>query len=72
MVRWTISPSTLSTRKLSGVTSPDTMPSPNPQAASTATWERSPSRGLRVKATPEAVGRTIFWTPTDMATTSWS
>jgi hypothetical protein len=46
MMRRTISRSTLSTRKLSGVTSPDTTASPRPQEASIATWLRSPFIGV--------------------------
>ena len=65
--RATTSRSTLSIRKLSGVTSPATTASPSPQEASMATCDRSPVVGFRVKATPEATGSTIFCTPTDMA-----
>jgi hypothetical protein len=62
---------TLSTRKLSGVTSPDTTPSPNPQALSMATADRSPLPGLRVNATPADRGLTIFCTATHISTSRW-
>ncbi len=72
IVRLWTSRMTLSTRKLSGVTSPDTTASPNPKLESMATWDRSPSLGLRVNATPAADGSTINCTPTLMAIISWS
>lgn len=72
MVRRTISRRTLSTAKLSGVTSPETTASPKPQEESIATCERSPSVGLSVNATPAALGWTIFWMPTLIAMASWS
>ena len=70
MVRSVISPITLSTRKLSGVTEPLTTASPSPHEASIATCERSPLRGLRVNATPEVRGITICWMPTLIAAPS--
>ena len=68
IVRLVIVPMTLSTRKLSGVTSPLTTASPKPQDASMAICDRSPFSGLRVNATPAARGRTICCTPTLIAT----
>jgi hypothetical protein len=47
-----ISPVTLLTVKLSGVTSPPTRADPSPQVPSMATTERSPVTGLRVNITP--------------------
>ena len=70
MTREVMSPITLSTRKLSGVTEPLTTASPSPQEASMATWERSPFSGLSVKATPDVRGITICWTPTLIAAPS--
>ena len=62
-----ISPVTLLTMKLSGVTSPPTRAEPRPQVPSMATTERSPVTGLRVNITPAARGLTIRWTMTPMA-----
>ena len=70
MTREVMSPITLSTRKLSGVTEPLTTASPSPHEASIATWERSPFSGLSVKATPDVRGITICWTPTLIAAPS--
>ena len=67
IVRLVIAPMTLSTRKLSGVTSPLTTASPKPQDASMAICDRSPFSGLRVNATPAARGLTICCTPTLIA-----
>ncbi len=68
----TISNSTLSTRKLSGFTSPATTASPSPHDESIAIVERSPSIGFSVNATPADRGWTIFCTATAMEITSWS
>jgi len=62
-----ISPVTLLTVKLSGVTSPDTRAEPRPQVASIATTERSPVTGLRVNITPAERGDSIRCTTTPMA-----
>jgi hypothetical protein len=62
-----ISPVTLLTVKLSGVTSPDTRAEPSPQVPSMATTERSPVTGLRVNITPAARGLTMRWMTTPMA-----
>ena len=62
-----ISPVTLLTVKLSGVTSPATRAEPSPQVPSMATTERSPVTGLRVNITPAARGLTMRWTTTPMA-----
>ena len=67
IVRLVMVPITLSTRKLSGVTSPLTTASPKPQDASMAICDRSPLVGLRVNATPAARGVTICCTPTLIA-----
>jgi len=65
--RRTISPVTLLTVKLSGVTSPLTRAEPRPQQASTAITERSPVTGLQVNMTPAQRGSTMRWTTTAIA-----
>ena len=55
---------TLSTCRLSGVTSPETTSSPSPHAASITIVERSPLDGSTVIATPAVFASTIFCTAT--------
>src|SRR5574342_229910 len=69
-VRLTMSSVILLTRKLSGVTIPETTLSPSPQLASIAMLERSPLDGLRVNITPAVRELAIFCTPTLMRTFS--
>ena len=66
-LRPVISPVTLLTVKLSGVTSPATRAEPSPQVPSMATTERSPVTGLRVNMTPAARVLSMRWMTTAIA-----
>ncbi len=68
--RWMILPSARLTIIVSGVTAPDTIASPSPQAALITTWLRCPWIGLAVNMTPAASAITNSCTTTARATVS--
>ena len=57
---------------MSGLISPETIPSPRPTIASTVILERSLVTGSTVNMTPENSDCTMRWTGTAIFTFKWS